>query len=139
MSSPALQEKVLDFISCSGAVLEKAAQLQSEKEAQDTALAELIPQAIQALLENERIEPHQKEAAERVLRNPVEAMKVLIKTAYHRNDAERAALGKPVTPAGQQKRASVSSTNSPYVGAKVPESDKESTRALKAKLGLPVD
>lgn len=137
MSSPALQEKVLDFINCSGAVMEKAAQMQTEKDAQDAAIAELIPQAVQALLENERIEPHQKEAAERILRDPVQAMKVLIKTAYHRNDAERASLGKPVTPAGQQKRAS--STTSSYVGAKVPEGDKESTRALKAKLGLPVD
>jgi hypothetical protein len=139
MSSPALQEKVLDFINCSGAVMEKAAQMQSEKDARDTAIAELIPQAVQALLENERIEPHQKEAAERILRDPVQALKVLIKTAHHRNDAERATLGKPVAPAGQQKRASVNSTNGAYVGAKVPEGDKESTRALKAKLGLPVD
>jgi hypothetical protein len=136
MSSPALQSKVLDFIACSGAIMEKMAQQQAEKEAQDKEITELIPQVVQALLDNERIEPHQKEAAERVLRDPVQTLKVLLKTAGHRNDAERAAIGKPVAPAGQQKRAAASSVNGPYVGARVPEDQKESTRVLKERLGV---
>jgi len=132
MSHPALQEKLLDYIACTGAVLEKTAAAEVEKQAELKKIEELIPQAVDALLENQRIEPHQKEAAARLLLDPVKALEILIKTAYHRNPAEQASLGTPVPAGGQQKRASANM-------GKRPIEDSEASRALKSKLGLPVD
>jgi hypothetical protein len=131
-------EKVLDFVQVTGAIMEKTAALVATKEAQDKKVAALIPQAVKALLDNERIEPHQKEAAEKVLRDPAKALEILIKTAAHRNDAERARLGQPVPANGRQKTAgsNYSSLSDGYVGRRSSPGEKESDRAFKAGLGV---
>jgi hypothetical protein len=81
-------------------------------------LAALIPAAVAACVENERIEAHQKEALENALRDPVRAMELVVKLAGHRNAVEMSRLG---TPVGQQKVASYDPANSltsGYVGAR---------------------
>lgn len=129
------QEKVLDFIEATGAIMEKSAALLAVKEAQDSQCAKLIPQVVEALLKNERIEPHEKDAAALVLTDPVKVLEILKKTAGHRNDAERANIGTP-TDNRQTKQASYNSTTDSYAGRRSRPGESESDKALKRGLGL---
>lgn len=126
-------EKVLDYIEISGAVLEKSAALISKKEAQDTRCAKLIPLVVDALIKNERIEPHEKEAAAKVLQDPAKVLEILIKTAEHRNDNERAKLGQAD---GLTKKAGYNSLNDAYVGRRSRPGESEADKAFKRGLGL---
>lgn len=129
------QEKVLEFVELTGAIMEKSATMLTHKEAQDKQCTKLIPLAVQALLENERIEPHEKEAAAQVLRDPTKVLEILIKTAAHRNDNERAKIGQPVD--GQTKKASsYNSLNDAYVGRRSRPGESEADKAFRRGLGL---
>jgi hypothetical protein len=129
-------EKVLDYVEATGAILEKSAAMLAQKEAQDKQCAKLIPLAVEALLSNGRIEPHEKDAAAKILGDPSKVLEVLIKTAAHRNDAERAKIGEP-DQKGQTKKASTySSLNDGYVGRRSRPEEPESYKALKKGLGL---
>jgi hypothetical protein len=113
-----LVQKVIDYIGYSDAALTKAASVIKTQEEQTEKLAALIPAAVAACVENERIEAHQKEALENALRDPVRAMELVVKLAGHRNAVEMSRLG---TPVGQQKVASYDPANSltsGYVGAR---------------------
>jgi hypothetical protein len=113
-----LVQKVIDYIGFSDAALTKAAAVIKTQEEQSEKLAALIPAAVQACVEHERIESHQKEALEKALRDPVRAMELVVKLAGHKNAAEMARLG---TPVGQEKAAShdpATSLTSGYVGAR---------------------
>ncbi len=127
-------EKVLDYIEITGAVLDKSAEAFKKKEASDKACAKLIPLAVQALLENERIEPHEKEAAAQVLQDPTKVLEILIRTAQHRNDNERPSLGTPVKQASTKQ--AYDSLKNNYVGRKMHPDETESSKALKRGLGL---
>jgi hypothetical protein len=88
------------------------------QEAQAEKLAALIPAAVKACVEHERVESHQKEALEAALHDPVRTMELVVKLASHKNAAEMARLG---TPVGQQKTAGYdpsTSLTSGYVGAR---------------------
>jgi hypothetical protein len=128
------QEKVLDYIEVTGAILEKSAAMVAAKEANDKRCASLIPLAADALLKNERIEPHEKEAAEKLMRDPAKVLEILIKTAAHRNDSERAKLGQPSE--GQTKKANYNSLNDGYVGRRSRPAESEADKAFKRGLGL---
>lgn len=113
-----LVQKVIDYIGYSDAALTKAATAIKTQEEQAEKLAALIPAAVAACVEHERIEAHQKEALEKALHDPVRAMELVVKLAGHKNAAEMARLG---TPVGQQKSASYDPANSltsGYVGAR---------------------
>jgi len=113
-----LTQKVIDYIGYSDAALTKAASVLAEKEAQAEKLAALIPAAVAACVEHERVEPHQKEALEKALHDPVRTMELVVKLAGHKNAAEMSRLG---TPVGQEKAASYDPSNSltsGYVGAR---------------------
>jgi hypothetical protein len=113
-----LVQKVIDYIGYSDAALTKAAATIKVQEEHAEKLAALIPAAVAACVENERIEAHQKEALEKALHDPVRTMELVVKLAGHKNAAEMARLG---TPVGQQKSASYDPTNSltsGYVGAR---------------------
>jgi len=113
-----LVQKVIDYIGYSDAALTKAAAAIKAQEEQAEKLASLIPAAVEACVEHERIEAHQKEALEKALHDPVRAMELVVKLAGHKNAAEMARLG---TPVGQQKAASYDpekSLTSGYVGAR---------------------
>jgi hypothetical protein len=132
-ASPSHAERVLEYIEVTGAIFEKVAAMLADKTAQQTRIAALIPGAVKELLANERIQPHEKDAATRVLLDPVKALEVLTKTAAHRNDTERAQIGKPD---GQVKKASYDSRSDAYVGRRSRPEEAESSKALKRKLGL---
>jgi hypothetical protein len=113
----ALVQKIIDYIGFSDVAMTKAAAVMSEKEAQQEKLAELIPQAVAACVEHERIEPHQKEALAEALKNPVQAVELITKLAAHKNAAEMSRMGTPVSSktAGYDPESSLTSG---YVGAR---------------------
>lgn len=135
MTAVTLQEKVLNYIQCSGAALEQAEKQASEKKSQEKQVDDLIPGVVESLLRNGRIEPHQKDAAVKLLRNPIKALEILGKTAEHRNDEETARLGSPVAPKTTKSASARGGVNSPYVGAKTTDI-KDSDRILFERLGL---
>lgn len=113
-----LVQKIIDYIGYSDAAMTKAAAALHAQEAQAEKIASLIPAAVKACVENERIEPHQKEALEQALHDPVSTMELVVKLASHRNSAELSRLG---TPVGHQKAAAYdpnASLTSGYVGAR---------------------
>lgn len=132
-----LVQKIVDYIGFSDAALTKAAAVYSAQEEQNEKIARLVPEAVKACVENERIEPHQKEALAAALRDPVRAMELVIKLASHRNAAEMSRLGTPVG-ASATKTAGYDpskSLTSGYVGARDGRL-KQSDINLFTKLGL---
>ena len=113
----ALVQKIIDYVGYSDAAMTKAAAVIKERETQQEKLATLIPQAVSACVENERIEPHQKEALAAALADPVRAVELVVKLAAHKNAAELARLGAPVATktAGYSPEDSLTSG---YVGAR---------------------
>jgi hypothetical protein len=116
-STNPLVQNIVDYIGYSDAAMTKAAAVIKEREEQTEKLARLIPEAVKACLENERVEPHQKEALAKALENPVRTMELVIKLAAHKNAAEMARLGTPVATktAGYDPSNSLTSG---YVGAR---------------------
>jgi hypothetical protein len=113
----ALVQKIIDYIGYSDAAMTKAAADLKVRDEQQEKLARLIPAAVKACVDNERIEAHQKEALDAALRDPVRAMELVINLAAHKNAAEMSRLGTPVTTksAGYDP---MSSLTSGYVGAR---------------------
>jgi hypothetical protein len=112
-----LVQKIIDYIGYSDAAMSKAASVLKERDTQQEKIARLIPEAVKACADNERIEPNQKEALAAALQDPVRAMELVIKLAAHKNAAELSRIGAPVT----QKAAGydpTSSVTSSYVGAR---------------------
>jgi len=128
-----LQQKVVDAIAFGSAAVGTASRFMAEKTAQDAKVAELIPQAVKALIDYERIEPGEEKRASDVLKDPVQVLGLLIKLAGHRNTQEAARLGTPIQQNGQTKVASTkapfNSLTNPNVGARTSEI-KESDRVL---------
>jgi hypothetical protein len=113
-----LVQKVIDYIGFSDVAMSKAAEVIKTRDEQQAKLASLIPEAVKACAENERIESHQKEALAAALQDPVRAMELIVKLASHRNAAELSRIGTPTT---TQKSASYdpnTSVTSSYVGAR---------------------
>ena len=130
-----LIQKIVDYIGFSDAAMTKAAATEATLVEQNEKIARLVPDAVKACVENERIEPHQKEALAAALQDPVRTMELVIKLASHRNAAEMSRLG---TPVGQSKTAGYDpsrSLNSAYVGARDSRL-KQSDINLFTKLGL---
>ncbi len=117
-SNNALVQKVIDYIGFSDAAMTKAASVLTAQEAAQEKVARLIPEAVKACVENERIEAHQKEALAAALQDPVRAMELVIKLASHKNSAEMARLGTPVSSVKTAGYDPSSSLTSGYVGAR---------------------
>lgn len=112
-----LVQKIIDYIGYSDAAMTKAASVLQARDEQNEKVAALIPAAVKACVENERIEPHQKEALAAALQDPARAVELVIKLAAHKNAAELSRLGTPVA----EKAASydpAGSLTSGYVGAR---------------------
>lgn len=117
-SNNALVQKVIDYIGFSDAAMTKAASVLTAQEAAQEKVARLIPEAVKACVENERIDAHQKEALAAALQDPVRAMELVIKLASHKNAAEMARLGTPVSSVKTAGYDPSSSLTSGYVGAR---------------------
>jgi hypothetical protein len=117
-SANPLVQKMVDYIGYSDAAMTKAAAVIKEKDAQAEKLASLVPAAVKACVEHERIEPHQKEALAKALHDPVQAVELIIKLAGHRNAAEMSRLGTPVAATKTAGYDPSNSLTSGYVGAR---------------------
>lgn len=117
-TSNPLVQNIVDYIGFSDAAMTKAAALVKEREEQAEKLAHLIPEAVKVCVENERIEPHQKEALAKALENPVRAVELVIKLAAHKNAAEMSRLGTPVAATKTAGYDPTNSLTSGYVGAR---------------------
>lgn len=138
MPNENLNDQLLDYVQCSATALDVAEKELSEKRAADVKVAALIPQALEALIANERIDPADREKAAAALKDPARVLEILIKTADVNNTIRPRTLG---TATGSEKKASASangtfdSLNSPYVGLRTSQ-EKESDRAFMRGLGL---
>ena len=128
MSNLTLPEKVIEHLHASSTALTKQAKVIDRFEARQKAAADMVPQVLDVLLANERITEAQREKVANLLRDPANALGVLIKVAQHRNASEVT----PVTPAVQAKQASAGVRR----GQGRPTSN--ATAALFRGLGLPV-
>lgn len=127
-------QEILQHTKAAHAALDKADAIVTEYEQQKAACAAMAPLVYQELLKHRRIDPAiTKEAAERVLSNPVEVMNILIKAADPSEIfGKPEAMGKSTGPA---------STTHSKMAATVAASERKTdgkVRDLAAKLGLSV-
>lgn len=130
-----LEEKLADTFLVVGAALEKAEKIDQEKQAMNKQMGELIPKVVDALVRHGQIEVNEKQAASKLLHDPVQTLQILNEVVVNRNAAEDAQLGKQVE-TGYTKKAAYDSTTDPYVGARSSK-PKRSDSALFRGLGLP--
>lgn len=96
------RQTVLEHVKCSHAALD-AANTALTKQAEQTKQAEaLIPDVVEALVKNDRIDPAQREKAAELLKDPVQALKILLKTADVTATVKPRPLGAPT---GAEKTA----------------------------------
>jgi hypothetical protein len=113
-------QKMVEALGIADVALQQAAADHDRQVKQASAVQQLIPACVDALVEHGRINPEQREKVAAALRDPAQAISLLTKLAAHRSSVERETLGRGV------KSASANS------------SVKQSDRALFAGLGLPV-
>lgn len=89
------RQQVLEHIKCSHAALDAANTELTKVAEQQKQAEELIPQVVDALIKHERIEPGQREKAAELLKDPVNALKVLLKTADTTQSVKPPAIGAP--------------------------------------------
>ena len=127
--SLATNQKMLDYIKRTGPIVAAAEKQAAERMQKDAAVTALIPDVVNALIENGRISEGLREKAAKHLTDHVKTLELLASVAAHRTDAELAHLGTPG--GGQQKSASAKvDERTPFVGAHVPEEDRASSSLL---------
>jgi hypothetical protein len=123
-------EKTIDYVQCVEAALAAAGAQLNEKQASDSKIADLIPKAVDALVQFERVDPADREKAAAALSNHAKALEILIKAADVNRTVRPKALGKSEKQAG-----TFESMNDPYVGRRT-TSERESDRRFRQHLGL---
>ena len=116
-----LSELFLDHIQASHAALDAAKGELEKAAAVEREVADLVGPAADALVRHQRIDPALREKCAAALRNPAEALKILIKAADPGVTTRPAALGAPAP--AQVKQAAAGSA---VVGARVPVGERES-------------
>ncbi len=122
---------VLEHIKCSHAALD-AANVEFTKLAEQRKAADaLIPDVVEALVKNERIEPSQREKAAEMLKDPVKVLQVLQKAADANNTTKPKALGAPAP--GAEKTAGAGRPR--YTGERTSEKTAADVAFERALLG----
>jgi len=105
MSTPTTAPKVLAHLRASNEVSKRYQALLEKTAAEKEAVKTAVDEAINALVSNERIFEHQKEAViEKIASSHVACIELIRDLAKHRNAAELDSIGTPV--GGQEKKAS---------------------------------
>lgn len=100
-------QKLVTYCQVTGELLKRAQALQEEKRAQDQIVKQRIPEVVEALVTNERIFPHQKEAVAKGCEDPGKVLELLRDVAAHRTANEVEKIGSAVAGnGGQVKTAS---------------------------------
>ena len=126
---PESQKKVLAYIESTGKLIAAAEKKASLDKDTQTKVAALIPQAVDSLISNNRVEEKYSEKLASLLTDPVSALEILISTANHRN-VEESPLGDSVQ---SEKRAYANNSDSPFCGMKT-ASERESDRVFKERI-----
>lgn len=124
-------EKTVDYIQCVEAALNSAESQLNEKRASDERINDLLPQAVDALIQFERIDPADREKAASALSSHAKALEILIKAA----DVNRTVKPKVLGRSEKQATDTYDSLNDPYVGRRT-TSERESDRRFRQHLGL---
>ena len=140
--SQAINAKVLEYIESSGAALEAARKMAEASLARHEKVAALIPPQVSLLLQSKLVLPEEKQAAAEKLSSHDGALEVVgnlvryVQKQAADHAKELAAKG-PGVAMPATKAASVSSTESNYVGRRHGYDDKpESWKVLEQRLGL---
>jgi len=98
---------VLQYMRVTNEILKRAQVAQQEKTATANAIAELAPVAVDALIANERLLPHQRDEVIKAASQPPQALALLRDLAPHRTDRELEKIGHEVgdSKGGQIKRS----------------------------------
>lgn len=138
-----LPEKVIQHIQLTDTALQKAAAFEKTAATKQAAYESKIPAVVAAMVQFERIAPNQKEKLAEMLKDPAQALDLMIKLAGHRNTEELARLGTGVGLDGQVKTAGArpqanpaSSLTNPNVGARTTMVKQSEVNLFKG-LGLP--
>ena len=90
------QEKLLHYLRLTGELNKRAQQHNDEATKQAQAVSGKVPDAIQSMLDNERIFPHQKEAvAQAIAGSHAQCVELIRDLAKHRNASELETVGHP--------------------------------------------
>jgi DNA-directed RNA polymerase subunit F len=73
-----LYEKTIDYVQCVEAALAAADKQLNEKQASDAKVNDLLPKAVDALIQFDRIDPADREKAAEALTNHAKALEILI-------------------------------------------------------------
>ena len=98
--------------------------------AERAAVDKLIPRVIDALVEHERIEPHEREKAATVLRIPENMAAILIKTADPRLSLRRAPMGAPEPTTKQAAASGGADYDKPRLQPKMSKADEAYRRVM---------
>lgn len=82
-----LAEETLEMIQAQTAALEKAAQFYQEKEAETQLVEAKIPQVVELLVSQGKIEPEEREKCASALRDPATALELFKNALLHRSDS----------------------------------------------------
>lgn len=116
-------QKVLAHLRVTNEAAKRFQDVLEKKAADEASVKSAVPEAIEALVANERIFGHQKEAvAEKIASSHVACIELIRDLAKHRNAAELDSIGKPV---GQEKQAKAS----PVTGAAIADHDETASGA----------
>lgn len=136
-----LPEKVIEHITLTDKALIKSAALEKQVTEKQAACDSMIPKVLDALVQNKRILPEQREKVGHMLKDPAQVLELMVKLAAHRNTEELERLGSGVSENGQHVKQAgynpASSVTSPHVGARTTRI-KQSDHALFRGLNLPV-
>lgn len=142
---PLLIERVIDAFQANAAALGTAEKLITEKQAADKAYTDLIPAAVDICVKCGKIDDtaEEKQALAEMLSTPVGALDVIAKLATLVDESAPSSIGGQqvdasgniVHKSGQQKRASYTSLEGPYVGRRTSEKP-ESWARLERGLGM---
>jgi len=143
-----LPEKVVEHVAVTSTALEKAAAFEEAHREKAAQVDALIPKVVDTMIENERINPPQREKLAEMLKDPAQVLELMMKVAGHRNADELSRLGSGVDPdaPGEVKTATnnsrghydpARSLTDPNVGARTTRI-KQSDANLFQGLGLSV-
>lgn len=127
-------EKVIDTFQVAGAALQQHEKAAADQLATAEKVAAEIPATVKALLDNKLIEPEEKEACERALRDPVQTLRLLKQAAEFQPTPILA--GQPVDKTGRspQEKTASSKMGGGYVGRRGEQS--QAWDGFSAALGI---
>lgn len=129
MSDITKQQKVLDYIKRSGALVAAAEKQAAAFATKQAAFEKAVPDVVDVLIEHGRLPSELREKAAAQLKDPMKVLEMLASVAATKTDAELTHMGR----AEKSASAKRNSSNSPYVGA-ISSDERESDLVLQERI-----